>query len=230
MMRTWLACGNPSCRRPRHRCTRLTPRAIDESGILDVVGNVLGRKFQPEAAVLASAFFALLSVVVNIFGGLITERKRADLVLEVGATTAFGVGLLNLAAFGCKKCCRAFMLGSHGDLCAQHIHANTHSSSATSSCSDSKPRCRASLRGTEGPFWNLPSTWNSACGTWPPTSALIRGMCWCTRCAALRLLCAVGCCFICVIGCCFICVIGCCFICATSAVALCVSPAVALCV
>lgn len=73
---------NMQHRRPRHR-TRVTTRAIDESGILDVVGNVLGRKFQPETAVLASAFFALLSVVVNIFGGLITERKRADLVLEV---------------------------------------------------------------------------------------------------------------------------------------------------
>ncbi len=66
----------------------MVTRAIDESGILDVVGNVLGRKFQPETAVLASAFFALLSVVVNIFGGLLTERKRADLVLEVGLDTA----------------------------------------------------------------------------------------------------------------------------------------------
>lgn len=56
-----------------------------------MLGNVLGLDaflpalgMRPEAAVLASAGFAVVSVVVNLYGGVITEKKRAELQLEVG--------------------------------------------------------------------------------------------------------------------------------------------------
>ena len=39
----------------------------------------------PEVAVLASAGFATLSLVINFWGGVATENKRAELQLEVGA-------------------------------------------------------------------------------------------------------------------------------------------------
>jgi hypothetical protein len=39
----------------------------------------------PEVAVLASAGFATVSLLVNFWGGVATENKRAELQLEVGA-------------------------------------------------------------------------------------------------------------------------------------------------
>ena len=54
-----------------------------------------------EMAVLASALFAVVSVVANFFGGVLTEKKRAELQLEVGWV---GVGGGN-NAMGTRSCC-----------------------------------------------------------------------------------------------------------------------------
>lgn len=48
---------------------------------LDTFLPVLGMK--QELAVLASAAFAVISVVVNLWGNVLTEKKRAELQLEV---------------------------------------------------------------------------------------------------------------------------------------------------
>lgn len=77
-------------RRPQRPSLRpgAPPPCAAASG-LDYIGSLLEGSNTPQVAVLASAFFASVSVAINLWGGLITERKRADIALEVREVLGF---------------------------------------------------------------------------------------------------------------------------------------------